>query len=328
MKTYLFLVALIAFLSAAAEAQYIKIIDGAYASSPITSVDAGRKDKTFKAGEPIYAYLKFDSKLKGRFVSDEVFLTLSIRGANERYTGYDREIYRLSDAEKEKSELTIQILPTELDLDNPWMRDAYYKFTGFAKSKQKVLVKFRIQYYPTEPRTGEITGSDDLFIDFSEGFGYKVAGIKRQQLEASPEAAKITIGKLQADKKLVADILEQTKKAIEGSVLYEGFVIEKIVIPDDDWEYRRNDLGVILSRDIVYRYLARNAKTGECIYGFNNAFQENTGGTQYGVVRVNDLKNGNPREYGVPKEIYDGWISQASSKGAASGNASSKKGKK
>jgi len=78
----------------------------------------------------------------------------------------------------------------------------------------------------------------------------------------------------------------------------------------------------------VYRYLARNAKTGECIYGFNNAFQENTGGTQYGVVRVNDLKNGNPREYGVPKEIYDGWISQASSKGAASGNASSKKGKK
>jgi hypothetical protein len=310
-------------LSAAAEAQYIKIIDGAYASSPITSLEAGRKDKTFKAGEPIYAYLKFDSKLKGRFVSDEVFLTLSISGA-----GYETDKYILSDAEKEKSELAIQILPAEFDLNNKWMKSIHAKLMTVAKSKQKVLVKFSIKYYPTEPRTGEITGSDDLFIDFSEGFGYKVAGIKRQQLEPSPENAKITIGKLQADKKLVADILELTKNAIKGSVIYEGFEIEKIVIPDDDWEYRRNDLGVILSRDLVYRYLAKNAKTGECIYGFNKAFQTNTGGNQYGVLRVNDLKNGNQREYGVPKEIYDGWISQASSKGATSGNASSKKGKK
>lgn len=303
----------------------IQITDAAYSDKPIKSIGEGRKDKVFKAGEPIYACLKFSDRLRGRITFDEIRLSLSWDGG-----GFGMDAYKLTNEDLDKSEITILILPAELDLNIGWMKDAQKEFAKVAKSKQKIMCKLSLKYLPNQQRAGEITAQDQLTIDFSDGFGYKTAAVKRNPLKNIDEDVELKFGKLDADKKLTSAILEQTRNAIKlgNPIQYEDVVIERVIVRMNDWNYERNDFGVITSRWAQYNYLAKNTKSGECIWGYNNVYQENLGGDKYGSVKVNALMHGNLMEYSIPCDVYAKWLNYKAPSASSASDKKAAKGKK
>ncbi len=300
----------------------IEIVEAAYSDKPLTNSGEGKKDKTFKVGEPIYAYLKFSDKLRGRITFDEIKLSLGYDGGK-----LPIGTYKFTNQDLDKSELTILILPAELDLNVQWMRDAHARFKEFAKLKKKMPCKCFFSYLPNEKRVGEIEAYDEITLDFSDGSSYKTAAVKRNPLKNIEEDIELRFGKLNADKKLTAEILEKTRSAIKlgNPIQYEDVVIENIIVRMDDWNYERNDFGVIISRWAQYNYLAKNTKSGECIWGYNKAYQENLGGDKYGRVLVGGLQYGNLMEYSIPCDVYATWLKKS---GASASDAKPKKAKK
>lgn len=275
--------------------------DAAVAEKPIARIEEGRKDKTFKVGEPVFIYIKFNRAIRDGLSGNsmKVYATGLVDDKTEFQT--DDKFFDLSDAELDKSDLCVPLFPVEYDLSVQWIKNTYNALNKAIVLKKKLECKVKI-YYDTKDQSRYREYAVPFFLDGSQGGTLKWKGAFVMNKPGQMNTP-------QFQKEVAA--LYQPK---EGKIV-------RVQITSDDWEVKRNEMtGAILRRGIWAEIFVRNDATNTCDIRRRLFYQEFQGGNNYGKLY---LSNDGIYDVPVPCEKFDEWF-----KGASQSDAKTAKGKK